>query len=146
MPVGGGFGGKVGLVEPTVAALALAVGRPVRLAYTRMEEFVAADPAPESVLRVKIGARRDGTLTTLQGELIFDAGAKPGAPVGIAAILMGSTVSLGEPAAARHRSPHPQVGHWRLSRAGRAAGGVRAREPGRRGGARSWASTRSSCA
>ena len=91
MPVGGGFGGKVGLVEPTVAALALAVGRPVRLAYTRMDEFVAADPAPQSVLRLKIGARRDGTLTTLDGELIFDAGANPGAPVGIAAILMGST-------------------------------------------------------
>jgi CO/xanthine dehydrogenase Mo-binding subunit len=91
MPVGGGFGGKVGLVEPTAAALALAVGRPVRLAYTRMDEFLAADPAPQSVLRLKIGARRDGTLTTLQGELIFDAGANPGAPVGIAAILMGST-------------------------------------------------------
>ena len=91
MPVGGGFGGKVGLVEPTVAALALAAGRPVRLAYTRMDEFVAADPAPQSVLRLKIGARRDGTLTTLKGELIFDAGANPGAPVGIAAILMGST-------------------------------------------------------
>ncbi|MBV9326446.1 MAG: xanthine dehydrogenase family protein molybdopterin-binding subunit [Chloroflexi bacterium] len=91
MPVGGGFGGKVGLVEPTVAALALATGRPVRLAYTRMDEFLAADPAPQTVQRLKIGARRDGTLTTLQGELIFDAGANPGAPVGIAAILMGST-------------------------------------------------------
>ena len=91
MPVGGGFGGKVGLVDPTAAALALAVGRPVRLAYTRMDEFVAADPAPQSVLRVKIGARRDGTLTTLEGELIFDAGSSPGAPVGIAAILMGSS-------------------------------------------------------
>jgi CO/xanthine dehydrogenase Mo-binding subunit len=91
MPVGGGFGGKVGLVEPTVAALALAAGRPVRLAYTRMDEFVAADPAPQSILRLKIGARADGTLTTLQAELIFDAGANPGAPVGIAAILMGST-------------------------------------------------------
>jgi CO/xanthine dehydrogenase Mo-binding subunit len=91
MPVGGGFGGKVGLVEPTVAALALAVGRHVRLAYTRMDEFVAGDPAPQTVQKLKIGARRDGTLTTLQGELIFDAGANPGAPVGIASILMGST-------------------------------------------------------
>ena len=91
MPVGGGFGGKVGLVEPTVAALALAAGRPVRLAYSRMDEFVAGDPASQSVLRLKIGARTDGTLTTLQAELIFDAGANPGAPVGIAAILMGST-------------------------------------------------------
>jgi CO/xanthine dehydrogenase Mo-binding subunit len=91
MPVGGGFGGKFGLIEPTVAALAMATGRPVRVTYTRMDEFVAADPAPQSVLRVTVGAKRDGTLTTLKGELIFDAGANPGAPVGIAAILMGST-------------------------------------------------------
>jgi CO/xanthine dehydrogenase Mo-binding subunit len=91
MPVGGGFGGKFGLIEPTIAALSVATGRPVRATYTRMDEFVAADPAPESVLRVKIGAKRDGTLTTLKGELIFDSGSNPGAPVGIAAILMGST-------------------------------------------------------
>ncbi len=91
MPVGGGFGGKFGLIEPTVAALAVATGRPVRAVYTRMDEFVAADPAPQSVLRLKVGAKKDGTLTTLKAELIFDAGANPGAPVGIAAILMGST-------------------------------------------------------
>jgi CO/xanthine dehydrogenase Mo-binding subunit len=63
--VGGGFGGKFGFLEATVAALAKAVGRPVRMAYTRMEEFTSADPAPQSVVRVKIGATKDGTLTTL---------------------------------------------------------------------------------
>ena len=88
--VGGGFGGKFGFLEATVAAMAMAVGRPVRMAYTRMEEFTAADPAPQSVVRVKIGATRDGTLTTLEGEMIFDAGAKAGAPVGIGCILLGS--------------------------------------------------------
>ncbi|MDQ3810388.1 MAG: xanthine dehydrogenase family protein molybdopterin-binding subunit, partial [Chloroflexota bacterium] len=91
MPVGGGFGGKFGFIEPTVAALALATRRPVRAAYTRMDEFVGADPAPQSVLRLTVGAKRDGTLTTLKAELIFDSGANPGAPVGVAAILMGST-------------------------------------------------------
>ncbi len=90
MPVGGGFGGKFCFLEPTTAALACAVRRPVRLAYTRMEELVGADPAPQSVIRVKVGARRDGTLTTLQADLLFDAGANPGAPVGIAAILLAS--------------------------------------------------------
>ncbi|MGI9145735.1 MAG: xanthine dehydrogenase family protein molybdopterin-binding subunit [Chloroflexota bacterium] len=88
--VGGGFGGKFGFLEATVAALAKAVGRPVRMAYTRVEEFAAADPAPSSVVRVKIGATRDGTLTTLEGQMIFDAGAKAGAPVGIGCILLGS--------------------------------------------------------
>lgn len=90
MPVGGGFGGKFGFLEATTAALAKAVGRPVRVAYTRTQEFTAADPAPQSAIRVKVGATRDGTLTTLDGELIFDAGAKAGAPVGIACILIGS--------------------------------------------------------
>jgi len=90
MPVGGGFGGKFGFLEPTTAALAKAVGRPVRLAYTRTQEFTAADPAPQSIVRVKIGATKDGTLTTLDGEMIFDAGAKAGAPVGIGCILLGS--------------------------------------------------------
>jgi CO/xanthine dehydrogenase Mo-binding subunit len=90
MPVGGGFGGKFGFLEPTVAALALAVGRPVRAVYSRQEEFSSADPAPESQIRVKIGAKRDGTLVALESELLFDSGAKSGSPVGIAAILLGS--------------------------------------------------------
>ena len=90
MPVGGGFGGKFGFLEPTVAALAMAIGRPVRVVFNRQEEFSTGDPAPESRIRVKIGARRDGTFTTLESELLFDAGARPGAPVGIAAILLGS--------------------------------------------------------
>jgi CO/xanthine dehydrogenase Mo-binding subunit len=89
-PVGGGFGGKFGFLEPTIAALAVGAGRPVRMAYTRMEEFTSADPAPQSLVRVKIGATRDGTLTTLDAEMIFDSGAKAGAPVGIACILLGS--------------------------------------------------------
>jgi CO/xanthine dehydrogenase Mo-binding subunit len=90
MPVGGGFGGKFGFLEPTVAALAKAVQRPVRVVFNRQEEFSTADPAPESRIRVKIGATRDGSLTTLESDLLFDSGAKAGSPVGIAAILLGS--------------------------------------------------------
>jgi CO/xanthine dehydrogenase Mo-binding subunit len=90
MPVGGGFGGKFGFMEPTVAAMALAVKRPVRAVFSRQEEFSSGDPAPESRIRVKLGATRDGRLLALDGELLFDAGAKAGAPVGIAGILMGS--------------------------------------------------------
>ena len=90
MPVGGGFGGKFGFLEPTVAALAKAVRQPVRLVYNRMEELTAADPAPESRIRLKMGARRDGTLLALQGDFTFDAGSKAGAPVGISALIAGS--------------------------------------------------------
>ena len=89
MPVGGGFGGKFGLIEPLVAACSVAVGRPVRLAFTRVEDFSAACPAPSSIFRVKAAARKDGTFTALKGEVIFDAGAKPGAPAAHAALCLG---------------------------------------------------------
>jgi CO/xanthine dehydrogenase Mo-binding subunit len=89
MPVGGGFGGKFGLIEPLVAACAVAVGRPVRLAFTRVEDFGSANPAPLSVFRVKAAATRDGTFTALKGEVMFDAGAKPGAPAAHAALCLG---------------------------------------------------------
>jgi CO/xanthine dehydrogenase Mo-binding subunit len=89
MPVGGGFGGKFGLIEPTVAACAVAVGRPVRLAYTRIEDFSAGSPAPSSIFRVKVGARKDGTFTAIKGEVIFDAGSKAGAPAAHAALCLG---------------------------------------------------------
>jgi CO/xanthine dehydrogenase Mo-binding subunit len=91
MPVGGGFGGKFGFLEATVAALALAVNRPVRVAFSRQEEFSTANPAPESRIRIKLGATREGIITALDADMVFDSGAKAGgAPVGIAGILLGS--------------------------------------------------------
>jgi CO/xanthine dehydrogenase Mo-binding subunit len=88
MPVGGGFGGKFGLIEPLVAALAVAAGRPVRLAFTRTDEFGAGNPAPSSIFRVKAGVKADGTFLALKGDVIFDAGAKPGAPAAHAAMCL----------------------------------------------------------
>jgi CO/xanthine dehydrogenase Mo-binding subunit len=89
MPVGGGFGGKFGLIEPLVAACAVAADRPVRLAYTRVEDFSAGSPAPSSIFRVTAGAKKDGTFTVLKGEVIFDAGARAGAPAAHAALCLG---------------------------------------------------------
>lgn len=90
MPVGGGFGGKFGLIETQVAAIAMALRQPVKLTYHRMDEMVAACPAPGAVIRVKVGARADGTLTTVKAHLLYDAGSNPGAPVGISGMLLGS--------------------------------------------------------
>ena len=89
MPVGGGFGGKFGLIEPLVAACAVAVNRPVRLTYTRIEDFSAGSPAPSSIFRVTAGAKKDGTFTALKGEVIFDSGSKAGAPAAHAALCLG---------------------------------------------------------
>ena len=48
VPIGGAFGGKFGLIEPLAAAAAATSRRPVRLAYTRSEDFLAGNPAPLS--------------------------------------------------------------------------------------------------
>ena len=90
VPIGGAFGGKFGLVEPLAAAAAFASRRPVRLALTRSEDLLAGNPAPQSVITVKLGARRDGTLVALQAKVIFDTGAFAGSAVGLAGYLLGS--------------------------------------------------------
>jgi CO/xanthine dehydrogenase Mo-binding subunit len=74
MPVGGAFGGKNGLYEPLIAAAAVHMGRPVRLVLTRTEEFLATMPAPALRIRLKIGAKRDGTLTALDIDTTSDEG------------------------------------------------------------------------
>ena len=90
MPVGGGFGGKFGLIEPIVALAALAVRRPVLLQFTRMEDMMGANPAPACEITVKLGATKDGYLTALEADLTYLSGNAPGAPLGIAAILVGA--------------------------------------------------------
>ncbi|HEV8489804.1 MAG TPA: xanthine dehydrogenase family protein molybdopterin-binding subunit [Candidatus Limnocylindrales bacterium] len=88
-PLGGAFGSKVVVVDPLVAGAALRLGRPVRLVFTRREDMAATNPASGSVAEVRIGARRDGTLSGLDARLVFDAGAYTEWSIeGIAAILV----------------------------------------------------------
>ena len=89
MHVGGGFGGKILLHQPLVAALALLLRRPVRLVLTRMEDFLTTTPAPATVIDLELGARRDGTLVALRGRVLMEAGARPGAPLATGGILLG---------------------------------------------------------
>lgn len=89
MPVGGGFGGKFGLIEQMVALAAVAVQRPVLLQLTRMEDFLSANPAPACEIRIKLGGTNDGYITALEADLTFLAGITPSSPLGIAAILVG---------------------------------------------------------
>ena len=77
VPIGGGFGGKETLLEPLVAAVAARLRKPVRLVYTRQEDLLAGNPAPQTVITVKLGAKRDGTLTAIQARMILDSGAYP---------------------------------------------------------------------
>ncbi|MEU7146445.1 molybdopterin cofactor-binding domain-containing protein [Streptomyces sp. NPDC045456] len=74
--VGGAFGGKQEmLVEDVVALAALRTGRPVKLEFTRAEQFHGATTRHPFTVRVKVGARRDGTLTALQLHVVSDTGA-----------------------------------------------------------------------
>ena len=77
-PLGGAFGGKFALVEPLAAGATLALRRPVRLVLTRSEDFQATNPASAQVTHLKVGARKDGSLTGIEGRMIVDRGSNAG--------------------------------------------------------------------
>lgn len=89
MEVGGGFGSKSILLEPLAGWIALQQKLPVKILITRAEEFMLATPAPGSVIEVKIGAKRDGTITALQSKMVFDSGCYSASPFNIGALLLG---------------------------------------------------------
>lgn len=91
MTIGGGFGGKFMLVEALAAAIAVKMGRSVRLEYTRMDDFLAANPAPPSVWEVKLAAKKDGTITAMKAKVVFDTGAYASSPVSIGSLLLGAS-------------------------------------------------------
>ena len=65
--MGGGFGSKLEAGKYTVIAALLArmTGRPVKLFLTREETFLAAGNRPPNTMTVKVGAKKDGTLTAI---------------------------------------------------------------------------------
>ncbi|MGH9615548.1 MAG: xanthine dehydrogenase family protein molybdopterin-binding subunit [Acidobacteriaceae bacterium] len=66
--VGGGFGAKFGPGNPGVVAALLSkqTGAPVRLMLDRKEEQLSVGNRPSSDQTLKIGAKKDGTLTAIQ--------------------------------------------------------------------------------
>jgi CO/xanthine dehydrogenase Mo-binding subunit len=80
--IGGGFGGKIPVyLEPIAAALAKKTGRAVKIVMSRDEVFKATGPTSGASMWVKIGAKKDGTITAADGIFKFQAGAFPGSPV-----------------------------------------------------------------
>jgi CO/xanthine dehydrogenase Mo-binding subunit len=80
--IGGGFGGKTLVyLEPLALALSKKAGRPVKMMMTREEVFRATGPTSGGTVEVKIGARKDGTITAAQATLKYQAGAFAGSPV-----------------------------------------------------------------
>ncbi len=75
--VGGGFGGKAGVtMEIMPAAIATKLrGYAVKLRWTREQEFVNTYQRLGVVARLKLGVKKDGTITALDHKIYWDAGA-----------------------------------------------------------------------
>ncbi|MCS7126330.1 MAG: xanthine dehydrogenase family protein molybdopterin-binding subunit [Aigarchaeota archaeon] len=76
--IGGGFGGKDDM-EPIVGAqaaiAAYKIRRPVLLTYSREDSFTSHCKRDPAIIKYRSGASRDGRLTVVDVDIIFDAGA-----------------------------------------------------------------------
>ncbi|MGV9566228.1 xanthine dehydrogenase family protein molybdopterin-binding subunit [Streptomyces sp. NPDC003480] len=77
--VGGGFGAKIGIDRDSVlvAWAARRSGTAVRWAESRAENLVAMTQGRAQLHRIRIGGRRDGTITAYRLDVVQDAGAYP---------------------------------------------------------------------
>jgi CO/xanthine dehydrogenase Mo-binding subunit len=101
-PMGGSFGAKTFVrTEAVVAALARKAGRPVKVVLDRAEEFVTLNRHPATI-RVRIGARRDGTLVAKEVDCWVDTGAYADCGPGVA-------TKLGYAGVGPYRIPHVRV-------------------------------------
>ena len=74
--IGGGFGGKAGVtMEILAAAFAIKVkGRPVKVRWRRDQEFYNTYMRQAVETRLKIGVKKDGTITAFEMSNYWDAG------------------------------------------------------------------------
>ena len=77
--VGGGFGGKQEMLSEDLCLLAtMKTGRPVKWEFTREEQFIGATTRHQMTTQVKLGAKRDGTLTAIEVHVVSNTGAYGG--------------------------------------------------------------------
>ncbi|CAN7540509.1 xanthine dehydrogenase family protein molybdopterin-binding subunit [Mesorhizobium sp. LjNodule214] len=116
--IGGGFGGKTHVwAEPVALALSRKAGRPVKLVMTRDEVFRASGPASATSIDVRIGARKDGTITAAEATLRYSCGPYSGMWAEIGAMTafacynlenvktVGYEVLVNRPKTAAYRAP-----------------------------------------
>src|SRR5260221_872684 len=75
---GGGFGGKEeypSMIACHAALLALESMRPVKLVYDRVEDMIATTKRHPAIVRHRTGVKRDGRLTAIDVDAVFDGGA-----------------------------------------------------------------------
>jgi CO/xanthine dehydrogenase Mo-binding subunit len=92
--IGGGFGGKQEMVTEDLCALAtLKIGRPVMWEYTRQEQFIGATTRHPMTTHVKLGAKKDGTLTAMQVRVVSNTGSYGGHGGETLAAALGSPIA-----------------------------------------------------
>src|SRR5919199_3390480 len=98
--MGGGFGNKdESRLAVLVALVARQAGRPVRLEYSRAEEFIAGRNRHSSLTPLRLGVEQDGTPTAIAMRSIMNAGA-------FIASGMGVTRRTGQGALYLYTCPH----------------------------------------
>jgi CO/xanthine dehydrogenase Mo-binding subunit len=121
--IGGGFGGKIPVyLEPVAITLARKAGQPVKMVMTRDEVFRASGPTSGTRIRMKLGAKRDGTLVAAHASLWYEAGAYRGSPSGAGAMcclapyvipnffIEAYDVVVNKPKVAAYRAPGSPMG------------------------------------
>src|SRR5579884_1458108 len=74
--IGGGFGGKQEvLIEDICALLTIATNRPVKLEYSRADEFRSSRSRHPQIIRMKTGVKRDGTMIANSMTVLANTGA-----------------------------------------------------------------------
>src|SRR5438552_2960213 len=74
--VGGGFGGKSEVIPlEIIAAIAARAARaPVKITYNREEAFWAPRGRPRTIIDLKTGVKKDGTITAVKARVVQDGG------------------------------------------------------------------------
>ncbi len=74
--VGGGFGSKIDVsLQPFIALATLKTGKPVRMTYTRNETMQSTTKRHPAQIKIKVGAKADGTLSGFRFDGDFNTGA-----------------------------------------------------------------------
>ena len=128
--IGGGFGGKTTVwLEPHALLLSKKAGRPVKMQMSRDEVFRASGPTSGSWMKIKVGAKKDGTITAGRAEYKFQAGAYPGSPVQLACMCgftpydianvesVGFDIVVNRPKATAYRAPGAPIGAYGIESA-----------------------------
>jgi putative selenate reductase molybdopterin-binding subunit len=76
-PVGGGFGGKCETTPLELCSVILSklTGRPVMMKYSRQEMFYHFRGRHKQYIDMKLGVKKDGTITAIQSHILLDGGA-----------------------------------------------------------------------